>query len=73
MVKNILVYNFGPFRTPLDPFGMLTSLTCLAIFVCFIGAVFLGTPISIFQCLIVDTKGRLMFLEAVKHLPVEML
>ena len=30
-------------RTLLDLFGMLTSLTCLAIFVCFIG-VFFGTP-----------------------------
>ena len=31
------------FWTLLDPFGKLTRLTCLAIFVCFIGA-FFGTP-----------------------------
>ena len=31
---------FGPFWTPLDHFGMLTSLLCLAIFVYFIGAFF---------------------------------
>ena len=33
------------FRTLLDPYGMLTSLTCLAIFVCFIGVFFLGHPV----------------------------
>ena len=32
-------------RTLLDLFGMLTSLTCLAIFVCFIGAFYLGHPL----------------------------
>ena len=34
--------HFRLFWTPLDHFGMLTSLPCLAIFVCFIGA-FFGT------------------------------
>ena len=43
--KNIYVDHFGPFWTPLDHFEMLTSLPCLAIFVCFIGAVYLGHPL----------------------------
>ena len=43
--RNISVFHFGPFWTPLDHFGMLTSLPCLAIFVCFIGAFILGHPV----------------------------
>ena len=43
MVKNFQVDHFGPFWAPLDHFGMLTSLPCLAIFVCFDGA-FFGHP-----------------------------
>ena len=38
-----LLDPFAPLWTPLDHFGMLTSLLCLAIFVCFIGAFFGGT------------------------------
>ena len=34
--KNTWVDHFGYFWTPLGHFGMLTSLTCLAIFICFI-------------------------------------
>ena len=45
MVKNILANHFGFFWTPLDQFGMFTSLPCLAIFVCFIGAFILGQPV----------------------------
>ena len=40
IVKNILVYHFGPLRTSLDHFEMLTSSPCLAILICFIGAFF---------------------------------
>ena len=40
--KNTEVDHFRPFWTPLDQFGTLTSMTCLAIFVCFFGA-FFGT------------------------------
>ena len=47
MVKNILIDHFEPFWTPLDHFGMLTSLTCLAFFVCFIGALFLGHTVYV--------------------------
>ena len=32
MVKNTQVDHFGPFRTLLDHFGVLTSLPCLALF-----------------------------------------
>ena len=32
MVKNTYVDQFGPFRTLLDHFGVLTSLPCLALF-----------------------------------------
>ena len=42
IVKNIEVYHFGPFGAFLDHFGMLTSLPCLAIFVCFNGAGVMG-------------------------------
>ena len=44
-VKNILVDHFGFLLTPLDHFGMLTSLLGLAIFVCFIG-IFFGHPVA---------------------------
>ena len=43
MVNLDVFDNLGPFWTRLDPFGMLKSLTCLAIFVCFIGAFFWDT------------------------------
>ena len=49
-----------PFRTLLDPmdhFGMLTSLQCLAIFVCFIGA-FFGTPCMFLGYLFANTQDN---------------
>ena len=44
--KRTSAKSFGPFWTPLDHFGMLTSLPRLPFFVCFIGA-FFGTPCSL--------------------------
>ena len=44
IVPNSQKHLGWPFWTLLNHFGMLTSLPCLAIFVCFTGSFFFGTP-----------------------------